>query len=105
MQVLMAFVSDEMQSMIARKLARQTAMQDPKFNNELGADIPELKGKNITGIFKSHAVDLKNRGKYVGQVGTILEKHFVDYYNKQVDVNTALRAANEEANKLLQAAK
>ncbi|TNJ65518.1 extracellular solute-binding protein [Paenibacillus hemerocallicola] len=105
MHVLMAFVSDEMQSMIARKLARQTAMQDPKFNNELGADIPELKGKNITGIFKSHAVDLKNRGKYVGQVGTILEKHFVDYYNKQVDVNTALRAANEEANKLLQAAK
>ncbi|GAA3402580.1 ABC transporter substrate-binding protein [Paenibacillus hodogayensis] len=101
MQVLAAFVSDEMQSMIARKLARQTAMQDPAFNNQLGADIPELKGKNMTGIFKSHAVDLKNRGKYVGQVGTILEKHFVNYYNKQVDVNTALRGANEEVNKLL----
>ncbi|MEF3303629.1 ABC transporter substrate-binding protein [Paenibacillus sp. GYB003] len=104
MQVLTAFVSDEMQSMIARKLARQTAMRDPKFNNELGADIPELKGKNIAGIFKSRAVELKNRGKYVGQVGTILEKHFVSYYTNQTDVNSALRAANEEVNKLLEAA-
>ncbi|RKN62071.1 ABC transporter substrate-binding protein [Paenibacillus ginsengarvi] len=103
--VLKAFISEDMQAMISRKLARQTALRDQKLNNQIGAEIPELKGKNVAGIFKSHAVELKNRGKYVGQVGTIMEKHFANYYNKQVDVNTALRSANEEVNKLLETAK
>ncbi|MDF2720562.1 MAG: transporter substrate-binding protein [Paenibacillus sp.] len=101
MQVLISVTSDDVQMLVAKKYARLSSLKDPKFKASIGADSPYLKGKNIAGIFKSDIGLSPFRDEIVGQGSTLIDKAFVEVYNGQKDVNTALRDANEALNKFI----
>jgi multiple sugar transport system substrate-binding protein len=100
--VLMTLLSDEVQTVIAR-----TGMPSPlkadKYKQEFGKDVPELKGKNTEAIFKNKPAPVRDDHEY----DPIVTKPLVEAMNAvlkdEKDINTALREAEEKANKAIEA--
>lgn len=100
MKAISVITSDEVQKLSASKTMRVTALTNPDVQNAFGADNPYLKGKNIAGIFKSKPAPAPVFSPYNGDGMGIANKKF-DEYLAGKDLNTALREAEEEINKVL----
>ncbi|GAA4864690.1 sugar ABC transporter substrate-binding protein [Paenibacillus vulneris] len=102
MKVLEVLFSDEVQMIATKKTGRISLLNDPKFQQAYGADMPILKGKHLEGIFKSKPAPAPRLSTYYSKAVSILESHFRQYVDGAKDTNTALREAEDEINKYVQ---
>jgi multiple sugar transport system substrate-binding protein len=105
MQVIEVFTSEEVQKLSARKFARLSPLQNPELKKQLAADIPMLGSLDLSPIFKSKPSPAPAFSKYYRDARKILMAQYDLYNEGQKDVNTALREADEEINKLIQGSK
>ncbi|MDF2724376.1 MAG: family 1 extracellular solute-binding protein [Paenibacillus sp.] len=105
MQVASVIVSDEVQEALA-KSGNTSVLKNDKFQKVFGENLPLLKGKNIGAIFKTVPANIV--------VPTEFEAKARDYVNgtttkaileQGVDVNTALRQADEAIAQIIAAGK
>jgi multiple sugar transport system substrate-binding protein len=80
-------------------------LKDPKLQDVFGADLPALKGKNVKGIFKSKPAKSSPVTPYDAIINGELNKVATKVAKGQTDINSALREAEENANKLIQETK
>ncbi|MCQ6563932.1 ABC transporter substrate-binding protein [Paenibacillus mendelii] len=100
MKAISVITSDEVQKLSASKTMRVTALTSPEVQNAFGADNPHMKGKNIAGVFKSKPAPAPVFSPFNGDGMGIANQKF-DEYLAGKDLNTALREAEEEINKVL----
>jgi multiple sugar transport system substrate-binding protein len=99
-QALKAITSDEAQTVSSRKTARLTPLKNSQITAVFGADIPTLKGRHVEGIFKSKPGEPLLMSDYLADAQDILDKQFTEYMTG-TDINTALRTADENINKMI----
>ncbi|MEF3307086.1 ABC transporter substrate-binding protein [Paenibacillus sp. GYB003] len=104
LKVIQVLTSDDVQMAYTKKAAVLSPLKNPELHKYFGADMPILKGKNVEGILKSKPAPFAAQSVYSGNVRVVLEKKFAEYM-KGKDLNTALREAEEEGNKGIEASK
>ena len=103
-QVLNELLSDEVQRLVSRN-GRVSVLNDLTLEAEYGADIEVLKGKTIENIFKADPRTLNAENEHERKISKYLGEAAKDLAIGGVDVNTALRTAEERINKDLQTLK
>ncbi|WP_282942046.1 extracellular solute-binding protein [Paenibacillus sp. RC67] len=98
-QVLETILSDEVQTDMVRN-GRMTVLTSQKVKDEFGKGIPEFNGKNLIALTKPKMAVI-SQIKYLneGEIDKITTNAFQAVINKEKDVNTALREADELLNK------
>lgn len=103
-QVIAYLMSAEIQQDIVRS-GYVSALVDPGMEKNFGANLQSLKGKNVQAIFKLKSAPLYQVSIYDSLVRAELTKAMNEVLGGSKDVNTALRDANDRANKVLEAEK
>jgi multiple sugar transport system substrate-binding protein len=103
MEVLDVMTSKEVQLQMAKDTAKMSPLKDPELKKALGANIPELKDKHLQSIFKSHPGKNPSFSKFYGPAQKAIRGNMWDYIQGKKDINTALRDAQEEITKLINA--
>lgn len=103
MRVLEVLYSDEVQTQMVRKTGRVSLLKDVRFEQQFAQDVPQLQGKNLKSVFKTRPAPAPAFSKYTAPASGILGAKFKDYASGIKDVNTALREAKEEIEKLIAA--
>jgi multiple sugar transport system substrate-binding protein len=67
----------------------------------LGKDIPFIKGKNIAGVLKGKYAKAPAVSPYRFDARAINNKLYDQYLAGKIDVNTALRQADDEINQMI----
>lgn len=101
MQVLDVLTSDEVQT-ISAKRGRLTTLKNEQVRSVLGADIPFIQGKNIQGVLKGKYAPAPAVSPYRFDARAINNKLYDSYLAGKIDVNTALRQADDEINQMIQ---
>jgi len=104
-RVIEVVTSEEVQLISARKTGRASALDNRQIEEQLGADIPYLQGKNIAAIFKSKPAPVRDETKTDDQIKRIIDRNFAQVRNGTIDINTFMRQSEEEANKWIEAEK
>jgi multiple sugar transport system substrate-binding protein len=100
-RVLQVLFSDEVQ-LLGSNRGKLPAMKDPKFNQAFLKGVDSLKDKHIQSIFKSKpAPAAPPYSVYYSKARGILVDRFRDYVDGKMDVNSALRQAEEEINQYI----
>ncbi|GBF78435.1 hypothetical protein PA598K_07079 [Paenibacillus sp. 598K] len=99
--VIANILSDETQRLVSRN-GRVPAIVDPELEKEFGADIEVLKGKKIENVFKLEAKQNNPPHVLDNKLGDVLTKTAEEIALQGKDVNSALRAAEEESNRLIE---
>ncbi|MDF2724815.1 MAG: family 1 extracellular solute-binding protein [Paenibacillus sp.] len=102
MQAIHAILSEET-AVAAARVGRIPAVKLPQLEKEFGAEVTVYKGKNIAGIFKSSNAVAAPQYQYDDMVRSQINRAFTDVFNGTVDINTALRQAEERANQAIAA--
>jgi multiple sugar transport system substrate-binding protein len=95
--------NDEVQMMVS-KAARVSSLKNEKYKQVFGSDLKSLQGKNVQAIFKNKY----GRNPVPTRYDSLVEKETTAALNAFIagtDLNTALREAEERANKAIEAAK
>ncbi|MCZ8517833.1 extracellular solute-binding protein [Paenibacillus filicis] len=103
MNVINYLVSDEYQS-AASKNGQMTVLNNDKIKKEFGQDT-KWKDKNVGALFYNKAAKINNKSDYEDIVESALRGDLVNLMKGSTDINTALRKAEEKANKSIQEAK
>lgn len=103
MKVLEVLFSDEVQMVATQQTGRISLLSDTKFQQAFGADMPILKGKNVQSIFKSKPAPAPRLSKHYGNGATNIRNKFNEYVDGNIDMNTALREAEELTNAYIKA--
>ncbi|TMV52666.1 extracellular solute-binding protein [Paenibacillus mesophilus] len=101
-QVISYLTSDEMQKHVSRNGMFPT-LKSRDALKEYGKDIDYLKSRNIQGFLPNKFAPPVEATKYQGTAFTHLNAAFTDVLLGTKDVNTALREAEEKANKDIEA--
>lgn len=103
MQVIDVVTSDEVQQLAAAKYAQLSTLASPAIRQQFGSQLESLniKQKNVAGIFKGRIVAAPKFSPYERQARAPFQENMAKVVNGQMDVNTALRDADERTNKLL----
>lgn len=96
MAVIKAMTSEQIQMNSVRKTARVSPLRDSRYAENYAAELDFVRGKNISGIFKSKPFYAPFRSQYYTQARNLTEAKFKQYLEGTKDVNTALREAEEE---------
>lgn len=100
--VLDTLLSEEVQTDMTRN-GRFTVLKDDKLRQEFGKAMDEFKGKNLLAMTKlKFAVMTPFNYLPDGDVDKVLTKAFNAYIVDEKDLNTALREADDDMNKLIQ---
>jgi multiple sugar transport system substrate-binding protein len=94
-------LSPEPQTEITRN-GQLSALNDPAINKNYGANLKSVQGKHVEAIFKVKPAPNFKVTKYDNLVKPQLNKAIKSAENGTVDINTALREANEAANKSIE---
>ncbi|MBE1442990.1 ABC transporter substrate-binding protein [Paenibacillus sp. OAS669] len=100
MEVLKYLVSEEYQTLAAKKAALPV-LKSKTVQDALGQSA-EFKDKNLKAIFFNQLAPISPKSKYDGAVEKAYTKPQVDLSLGKIDLNTALRSAEEEANKAIE---
>jgi multiple sugar transport system substrate-binding protein len=99
--VLSVFASDEVQLDLARD-GKGPVLKDEKLRQQFGQNLPYLKGKNVGALFKVSSTDNFPPTEFDNQAsGLINGKISTMVFKDKVDINTALRQADEELNQII----
>lgn len=104
-RVIEVLTSDAVQLISARKTGRASALDNRQIEEQLGAEIPHLQGKNIAAIFKSKPAPVRDETKADDQIKRIIDKNFPQVRNGTLDINTFMQKSEEEANNWIAAEK
>ncbi|RKN85155.1 ABC transporter substrate-binding protein [Paenibacillus ginsengarvi] len=96
MRVLEVLFSDEVQMTMSKKSAKFPVLKDPKFKQAFGQDLPELKGKHIEGVLKSHTEMAPPNSLYYSKALSLLNTEYANILKNSKDINTGLRDAEEQ---------
>jgi multiple sugar transport system substrate-binding protein len=96
-QVIAYMASEEMQKWLSRK-GYYPAMNDPVIRGEYGQDLPFMKGKNMKAMYIDNPAVMPPASIYYNIADTETRQAFMDVTTKGIDVNTALREADERIN-------
>jgi multiple sugar transport system substrate-binding protein len=105
MAVISVLVSDEVQTAYTKALAVPTPLKNQDVKKVFGADLPVLQGKNVAAIFKSQNGPAAPQATLQGDANKIMNDRFNDYLQGKLDLNSALRQAEEEIAKIVEASK
>lgn len=98
-QVIMNLISEEVQTLYS-KAGRVTMLDNPDIQKVYGADNPIFDGKNLEVIFKVNPSPLPEASKYDTKINGLLNGEVSNGVAVGgVDINTALRNAEEKAQK------
>ncbi|WP_240647422.1 ABC transporter substrate-binding protein [Paenibacillus nanensis] len=100
--VLALILSDETQRLVSRN-GRVPSIINPELEKEFGADIEVLKGKKVENVFKLTAKPNNPPHPLDNELGELLTKAAEEIALGGRDVNSALRAAEEESNRIIDA--
>lgn len=95
------FVSDDIQKELVAAGATPP-LQNIGYIDSLGSSIPELKGKNVKALVPPHYGEMNVKDQYYIAARAELITSFNQAAGGQKDVNTALREAEERANKKIE---
>ena len=99
--VIKTIVSEEAQKTMNRG-TRMTVLQAPGLKKEVAVDTKLYDGKNLQGIFKVKPAALPKTTKYDSKIQSFLTDAAKSMAYDKTDINTALRIADEMANKYIQ---
>jgi multiple sugar transport system substrate-binding protein len=100
------FLSDEVQTQDAMNdILNIPVLMDPAVLSKLGQNDPAYKGKNVSALYKLKIAPPAKSTNYDALARTALEKALRDVFQHGKDVNTALREAQEAANRAIEAEK
>jgi multiple sugar transport system substrate-binding protein len=105
MKVLGAVTSDEVQLVSVKQSGRVSPLIKPEINRAFATELPYAKGKRLDSIFKSKPAPFLKPAAYDGGGVNIMKSAFDRYLKDEVDLNTALRQAEETHNAALSAEK
>jgi multiple sugar transport system substrate-binding protein len=96
--------SDEVQEIVTRSGKLSALKKSEKLRNSFGADEAYLKGKHVDAIFGVSVSELPSVTDYDPQVRKVINSPELmqNIVEKGIDLNTALREAEESANKLIE---
>jgi multiple sugar transport system substrate-binding protein len=77
------------------------AMKADTYKQQFGVNREVLKGKNVAAIFKTSPLDIHHINKYDSVVKKALDQPFYDFVSGKTDENTAIRTAQEAADKAI----
>jgi multiple sugar transport system substrate-binding protein len=92
------FVSDDIQRELVTKGATPP-LQNVPYIDQIASGIPELKGKNVKALVPPVYGEMNLKDQYYIQARAQLIAQFNRVVAGQVDINTALRTAEDAANK------
>ncbi|MCC2686213.1 MAG: family 1 extracellular solute-binding protein [Paenibacillaceae bacterium] len=92
--------SPETQMQLAKD-AFGPAMKADTYKQQFGVNREVLKGKNVAAIFKTSPLDIHHINKYDSVVKKALDQPFYDFVSGKTDENTAIRTAQEAADKAI----
>lgn len=101
MQVIDTFTSEEVQTWLSRQ-GKGSTLKSDAIKAAFGADVPLLKEKNVAGVFKSQSAGMPAVHQLETTASGITQKLFNEYLKGNLDLNSALRQANEEINILIE---
>lgn len=103
MKVLSVLVSDEVQTVMAKKYGFYPVLANKTVKDAFGADMDFLKGKNVQAIYKGQIAPYVRSSVYSNHadVRKIFNGKVADVVAGKKDVNTALREADEEITKIM----
>lgn len=100
-EVISYLMSDEVQRSLSRE-GYVTSLNNKDIQNLLAVDVPLLKNKKISNLFKYDKEGTYTYSRYlIGSVTSPLSRAFTQIKNDQTDINSALRTAEEEMNKAI----
>ncbi|WP_214630646.1 hypothetical protein [Paenibacillus agaridevorans] len=100
--VIANILSDETQRLVARN-GRVPSIVNPEMEKEFGADVSVLQGKKIENVFKLEAKPNNPPHPLDNQLGEELSQAAEEIALNGKDVNSALRGAEEESNRIIEA--
>lgn len=103
MQVMNVITSDEVQMLAAAKFAQLSTLANSEMRQQFGTQLESLniKAKNVAGIFKGKIIAAPKFSPYERLARTPYQDNMLKVFSGAMDVNTALRDADEKINKLL----
>lgn len=101
MQVIAVATSDEVQLAAAKKLGKTSTLKNPEMKKKLGAEVSFLQGIDLQSIFKSNPAPAPAFSVYSLSGRSIIRAKYKDFIAGKLDVNTALKQAEEEINKTI----
>jgi multiple sugar transport system substrate-binding protein len=102
---IIASLTDEDVQTEMSKQGRTTILKNPEIFKLYGSEIESLKGKNLENLFMVKPRVPHEITRYDGVVGPIINKYADKVALEMMDINTALRKAQEEADKAIADAK
>jgi multiple sugar transport system substrate-binding protein len=99
-QLILYLTGEEHQLEISRE-GSLSSLNDPKMKDEFGKAVESLKGKNVKGVLKNPPADSVPPNKYEDLVNGELNKIVGKVLGGTIDINSALRQAEEAANKAI----
>lgn len=101
-QAIEAIVAPDNLAQFVRK-GFPPVLKDDKLKELFGAELTSLQGKHKEAFFQSMPILSPVRTKYVNDADRIVQAQFNRMLKGEVDVNTALREAEEQINQLVAA--
>lgn len=100
-EVIRTLLTDEAQTEM-NKAGRMTVLKDTELKKNYAVDLKLYEGKNLAGIFKVAPSAAPMSTNYDTKIYSILQESNIEMAQNNMDVNTALRIADEKANKHIQ---
>ncbi|MEF3304995.1 ABC transporter substrate-binding protein [Paenibacillus sp. GYB003] len=97
-QVISTVLSDEVQTEMSRN-ARSPILTSKAVQDEFGKNVPYLQGKNLKAIFLTQPAAPVPPSKYGAYGSTVSQEAFKKVMKDGVDINSALREADEKLTK------
>lgn len=98
---LSTILSEEVQTEISRN-GRIPTLTEKSIQDEFGINLPYLDGKNLEAIFKTQPAKALTATKFSGYGNTVLKEAFDQVMKEGLDINSALREADEKLNNYIQ---
>jgi len=99
---IQALISNEAQLAMNKSGSRVTALNDPAIRKQFASDAKLYDGKNLQNIFAVKPAPLPEATAYDVKSYSFLKEGIQSMVSDGKDINTALRAANEKADKYIQ---
>ncbi|MFE5318277.1 ABC transporter substrate-binding protein [Paenibacillus sp. NPDC056579] len=100
-RVLELLVSDEAQRAMNRSSTRLTVLKNPEIKKSYTEELGIFKGKNLEGLFKVKPALPPVNTVYDNKIYAVLSDAQKNIGQNGMDVNTALRTADEQANSII----
>jgi multiple sugar transport system substrate-binding protein len=94
-----AYLTDREAQLSATQNGRMSALKDKEFKQAFGANLSVLKGKHVDGMFKTVPAEFVQPTQYDNEAKSAINATIKAIQNNKVDINTALRQAEETVNK------